>query len=158
MSIRTELGKFAKGFTYAGSGLLRCILTQRNMRFHTGAAGAVCALAVICNVSRSESLALILTIGGVMALETVNTAIENAVDLACGGKHSEHAKAAKDCAAGAVLVFCIAAVCVAAVVFGTRINDIISFFINRHYMIFAAALYAVLWFLWVFVCFGKRDR
>lgn len=128
------------------------------MRFHTGAAIAVAALAVICDVNGSEALALLLTVGGVFALECVNTAVENAVDLTCKGELSDKAKAAKDCAAGAVLVYCLAAIGVGVSIFGTRLGDIFAFFKNRPAFIAAAAGYAALWFWWVFVCFGKTDE
>lgn len=158
MSIRTELKGFCKGFAYALSGLVGCVRTQRNMRFHMGAAGAALWLGLICEVSRSEAAALLLTVGGVLALECVNTAVENAVDLACRGERTEPAKTAKDCAAGAVLVFCLAAVGVAAAVFGSRIEKIIGYFAERPMMTAAAAAYAALWFLWVFVCFAKSEK
>lgn len=158
MSIRTELKSFCKGFCYAFCGITRCIRTQRNMRFHIGAAGAVLGLGLICDVSLAEALALLLTVGGVLALECVNTAIESAVDLACKGERSDKAKAAKDCAAGAVLVFCLAAVGVAVVVFGGRIGQIFGFFADNPMMAALAAVYAVLWFLWVFVCFSKGRK
>ena len=115
------------------------------MRFHIGAAGAVAALAAICKVGRSEVLALLLTVGGVLALETVNTAIEYTVDLASKGERSEKAGAAKDCAAGAVLVFCFGAVGVACA---------FAYFAEKPAAVIAAAAYAVLWFWWVFVCFN----
>lgn len=158
MSIRTELKGFGRSFGYAFCGIARCIRTQRNMRFHIGAAGAVLMLGVICEVSRSEALALLLTVGGVPALECVNTAIENAVDLASKGEISDHAKAAKDCAAGAVLVFSLAAVGVALAVFGGRIGQIIGYFADRPAMAAAAGVYAALWFLWVFVCYSKKQK
>ncbi|EXM37908.1 UDP kinase [Ruminococcus albus SY3] len=157
MNIKTELLKFLKGFRYAASGIIRCIRTQRNMRFHIGAAGAVAIVAVLCSVSIAEKLALILTVGGVMALECVNTAIENAVDLATKSRPSQLAKAAKDCAAGAVLIFCIAAVFVAAEVFGRRILYILGCFAEYPELIIAAVLYFALWFWWVFLCFREND-
>jgi diacylglycerol kinase len=156
MNIKTELAKFCRSFGYAGSGIIHCIKTQRNMRFHIGAAGVVAVLAVICDVSRAELLALLLTVGCVMALECVNTAIESVVDLTSNGKRSELAKAAKDCAAGAVLLFCIAAVGVAAVVFGRRIIFILDCFMDQPLLIAAAVLYCGLWFYWVFFCFREK--
>jgi len=127
------------------------------MRFHIGAAGAVAIVAVLCSVSVAEKLALMLTVGGVMALECVNTAIENAVDLATKSRPSQLAKAAKDCAAGAVLIFCIAAVFVAAVVFGRRILYILGCFAEYPELIIAAVLYFALWFWWVFLCFRENE-
>ncbi|MCR5542287.1 MAG: diacylglycerol kinase family protein [Ruminococcus sp.] len=156
MNIKTELAKFCKSFTYAVSGIIYCIKTQRNMRFHMGAAGAVAVVAILCSVSIGEALALLLTVGGVMALECVNTAIENAVDLASKGERSEMAKAAKDCAAGAVLIFCFAAIGVTALVFGRRIIYILGCFADSPALIAAGVLYFVLWFWWVFVCFREK--
>ena len=158
MSTRTEFRKFVKSFSYAGCGILHCIKTQRNMRFHIGAAGAVTGLALLCGVTGYEVLALLLTIGGVMALECVNTAVENAVDLASKGKKSEYARAAKDCAAGAVLVFCMAAVGVAVCIFGKRLPMIFDKFAEMPVLIAAAAIYAALWFVWVFVCFSAENK
>ncbi|MCR5022414.1 MAG: diacylglycerol kinase family protein [Ruminococcus sp.] len=158
MSIKTELKKFCRSFVYAASGIVHCIRTQRNMRFHMGAACAVAVLSVICDISRVEQLVLTLTIGGVMALECVNTAIESTVDLASKGERSANAKAAKDCAAGAVLIFCLAAVGVAAIVFGKRILFILGSFVDTPALIPAAVMYVALWFWWVFICFREKKQ
>ena len=156
MSIRTELRQFIRSFRYAGSGIISAVKTQRNMRFHMGAVVPVGVLETVCKVSRSEMLALLLTVGGVIALECLNTAVESAVDLASGGKRSHQAKLAKDCAAGAVLVFCVAALIEAVMIFGTRYDIIIKAFIEEPWLIAAAVVYTVLWFIWVFVCFSKK--
>lgn len=59
-------------------------------------------------------LALIgLTIGLVLTLELLNTAIEAVVDLVVDTKYHDLAKIAKDCAAGAVLVSTLASLGVA---------------------------------------------
>ena len=157
MSIRTELKCFIKSFKYAGSGIMCAVKTQRNMRFHMGAVIPVGVLESVCGVTRSEALALLLTVGGVIALECLNTAVENAVDLASGGKLSEHAKRAKDCAAGAVLIFCIAALVEALMIFGSRYREIIKIFLGTPWLTAAAVIYTVLWFIWVFVCFAQKQ-
>ena len=128
------------------------------MRFHIGAAGAVLALSAISGVTHSEAISLIIIVGGVMALECVNTAIEFLTDLACKGKRSEYAKAAKDCAAGAVLVFCFAAIGAAIVIFGKRVSEIISVFFEKPLLILAAVIYCAIWFWWVFLCFQNDDK
>ena len=66
-------------------------------------------------LSEGEWLAIILTMGGVLALEAVNTAIETIVDLVSPEYHIL-AKKAKDVAAGAVLLFVFAALGVASVI------------------------------------------
>jgi diacylglycerol kinase (ATP) len=61
-------------------------------------------------------LALVgLTIGLVLALELLNTAIESVVDLTVGKNYHDLAKVAKDCAAAAVLMAAIVAVLVGVV-------------------------------------------
>jgi diacylglycerol kinase len=60
-------------------------------------------------------LAVIIVMGGVLALEAVNTAIETLVDLVSPEFHPL-AKKAKDVAAGAVLLFVFAALGVAVVI------------------------------------------
>jgi diacylglycerol kinase (ATP) len=57
-----------------------------------------------------------LTIGIVLAMELLNTAIESVVDLTVKQTYHELAKIAKDCAAAAVLVTAIVAVLVAGCV------------------------------------------
>lgn len=160
MSTGTELKKFGKGFGYAWQGLVYCVKTQRNFRFHLGAAFAVLWAGYICDISRAEWAVIMLAIGGVLALEAVNTAVEKTVDLCSKGKISPAAKAAKDCAAGAVLVFSIFAAIVGAMLFFNSDSLILieRYFSKSPIFIGAAALYAVVWFLWIFVCFRKKDK
>jgi diacylglycerol kinase (ATP) len=54
-----------------------------------------------------------LTIGLVLAMELLNTAIESVVDLTVKQSYHELAKIAKDCAAGAVLISALVSVLVA---------------------------------------------
>ncbi len=160
MNIRNDIGRFLKGFGHAFEGLIYCVKTQRNFRFHMGAAGAVLTLGIICRVSFSQALVLFLCVGGVMALECVNTAVESAVDLITKGERSPLAKAAKDCAAGGVLIFSAAAACVGVAVFFSKssLSKITDFFKDSPIMLLAAVGYIVLWFLWVFVCFNNKDN
>ena len=108
----------ARSFRFAFIGIGNTIKTERNMKIHV--AFAVLAL-VACAVLRCtpmEWVAVIVMIALVFAGELVNTAIESAVDLA-SPEIDPLAKRAKDCAAGAVLVFAIAAVVVGLIVYIT---------------------------------------
>ena len=108
----------ARSFRFAFIGIGDAIRTERNMRIHV--AFAVLAL-VACAVLRCtpmEWVAVIVMVALVFAGELVNTAIESAVDLA-SPEMDPLAKRAKDCAAGAVLVFAIAAVAVGLIVYIT---------------------------------------
>ncbi len=81
------------------------------MRFHTVAALYVLIFARFFHFSRGEYILLLLTISSVLALEAVNTAIEELCDKVTLEK-DERIRRVKDAAAGAVLV----AACFAAVV------------------------------------------
>ncbi len=108
--------KLLKGFGYAGRGILLC-LWERNFRIHIVAAVAVVYFgARFYEFSRSEWAVIALTIGLVMSLEAVNTALEQLCDKVCADDDPFIGRC-KDCAAGAVLVAAVAAVAVAASLF-----------------------------------------
>ena len=64
---------------------------------------------------------LVLVISFVMAAELINTALEHLVDLAANSLYHPLAKAAKDAAAGGVLVAAIAAVICGLIIFTPRV-------------------------------------
>lgn len=107
---------FLKGFVYAGQGVLAALKSERNLRFHLCAAGYVLLLSLFYPFGRAEYALLFLCIGGVIAMELVNSAVERAVDCP-DPAHWRAAGQAKDMAAGAVLVFSIAAAAIGAVLF-----------------------------------------
>ena len=100
-------------FRYAWAGIAYAFRTQRNFRIHSLIGVVAIALGLWVQLSRGEIAVIGLTIGAVMAMELINTAIEAVVDLAVEKTYHELAKIAKDCAAGAVLVSALAAVLVA---------------------------------------------
>ncbi len=120
---------FFKAFIYAGEGIWEAVRCQRNFRFHIAAAVYVTAFSFFYDLTRTDYVLLILTFSSVMASEMINTAIENAVDL-CSKEYSKTAKAAKDTAAGAVLVTAIFAVITAIILFGDidTVKQIISYY------------------------------
>jgi diacylglycerol kinase (ATP) len=99
-------------FRYAGQGLSYAFRTQRNFRLHTFASAMALALGLILRLPAVEVAVLGLTCGAVLTLELINTALEAVVDLTVQQTYHELAKIAKDCAAAAVLVAAIAAICV----------------------------------------------
>ena len=90
------------------------------MQFHLIAALAAVALAWRLDFSILEQAVLLLTIAGVITAEMVNTAIETVINKISPEFHPL-AKAAKDVAAGAVLVQAIAALGVGVVLFGGKL-------------------------------------
>lgn len=103
-----------RAFTYASAGIVYALRTERNMRIHFAAIMAVLLLELILRPALGMSLTVLLAAASVIALELVNTAIERTVDMTIGTVHSILAKAAKDTAAGAVLIAACAAVMVGA--------------------------------------------
>ena len=95
--------KLGSAFANAGRGLAEAVRGERNLRIDT-----------------ASWLAVIVCIGMMFALETLNTAIEAVVDLASPGYH-ELARKAKDCAAGAALAGAIASLVVGIIVFAPRL-------------------------------------
>jgi diacylglycerol kinase (ATP) len=104
-------------FKYAWAGITHAFKTQRNFRVHTGVGTLAIILCWALDVSTVEIAIICLTIGAVLVMEILNTALESLVDLAVGQTYHELAKVAKDCAAGAVLMAAIIALLIAALIF-----------------------------------------
>lgn len=102
-------------FSDAFIGMSTALKEERNMRIHIAFAGAVIILSLWLGVKRYELAVLMLTIGAVISLELVNTAIERLVDLA---EPNENPLAAltKRLAASAVLVTAIVAAAIGLVI------------------------------------------
>lgn len=100
-------------FRYAWSGITYSFQTQRNFRIHVVVGLCTLGLCLWLGLSATTLAIVTLTIGGILALELLNTAVEAMVDLCVGQTYHDLAKIAKDCAAGAVLLAAIAAVGVA---------------------------------------------
>ncbi|MBE3586982.1 MAG: diacylglycerol kinase family protein [Thermoanaerobacteraceae bacterium] len=107
---------FGRSLGYALAGLAHAWRTQANLRFHFGAALLVLLVAFMLGVPAGELSLLCLTIALVLVAEMFNTALEAVVDLCSRDRHPL-AKAAKDVAAGAVLLAAVNAVVVGVLVF-----------------------------------------
>lgn len=114
-----------QSFVYAFRGLGVMLRTERHARFHAFATILALAAAFVLGIERFEWLALLLVIAAVWSLEAVNTAIESLCNVVSPERHPEVARA-KDVAAGAVLVAALAALAVAAIVFGRRILALLA--------------------------------
>lgn len=109
--------KFLKGFDYAYEGLVYAINHEKNMKFHILASFLVLVASLFFNLSRIEMMFLVFAIAFVVALELLNTAIEEIVDLASGGKYSKLAKAGKDVSAAATFIAALNAIFVGYLIF-----------------------------------------
>ncbi|HZG71093.1 MAG TPA: diacylglycerol kinase family protein [Chondromyces sp.] len=114
-----HLKRLIASFSFAWNGL-RLGWKEPNFRIHIAAAVAVIAVGCFFSVSVVEWMILLFLIGGTLALELVNTAIEKTVDLVTPEYHPL-AKQAKDLAAGAVLLFAIISVIMGLIIFLPKI-------------------------------------
>ena len=108
---------FIVSFKCAFEGLRYAFKTQRNFRFHLFAALLVMIAAYWLKVSPAAWGVLILTVGSVLVVELLNTAVEVIVDFISPEYHPL-AKTAKDLAAGAVLLVAITSILVGIVILG----------------------------------------
>ena len=113
-------------FRYAWAGLSYAFLTQRNFRIHTILGSVAIALSIYLGLKPIEIGLICLTIGLVMGMELLNTAIESVVDLSVGQTYHELAKIAKDCGAAAVLVSALVSVLVAGLLLFPPLLELIK--------------------------------
>ncbi|MGN0974728.1 MAG: diacylglycerol kinase family protein [Gemmiger sp.] len=117
--MKSDLRRFGRGFVYAWNGICAAVRQERNVRFHLCAALYVYLAAWLAGLDRRDVALLSLCIFGVIGMELMNSAVERAVDKPDTG-HWWSAGAAKDMAAGAVLVCAVGALCVGFCLFGTK--------------------------------------
>ncbi len=114
----------AKSFRYAFEGLIEGWRNERNFRIHCIFALFTVIMAMLIGFSIVKWLVLLLTIGIVLGLELMNSAIERVIDLITEEYHPV-AKKAKDLAAGSVFIFSIIAVIIGFLLFAGPIIEIV---------------------------------
>lgn len=110
-------------FKHAFDGIVYVLRSQPNFRVHLIALTLVLVASWYFQVTVQELLILILTSMVVIVAEMLNTAIESVTDLITI-KFSQHAKIAKDVAAGMVLVAAIMAVVIGCIIFIPYIQEL----------------------------------
>lgn len=113
-------GQRALSFKYAIEGLVTAFKDQPNLKLHFLTAIVVIILSYFLQISKTEWLIIILTVGFVISVELTNTAIEEIVDSFTDQVHPA-AKKAKDVAASAVLVASITAIVIGLFIFLPKI-------------------------------------
>jgi diacylglycerol kinase (ATP) len=122
--MRRPLGRspsILESFNFAFEGIIHVLRTHRNMRVHFAVAIIVLVAAVWVGVSKLELIALLLAIAFVFITEMVNSALEQAIDVATTS-FDPLAKLAKDVAAGAVLIATVNAVAIGYLVFSGEVS------------------------------------
>lgn len=108
--------KLVNSFKYAIEGINQALKTEQNFKIHILIMILVIIFGIILKISKNEWIICIILFGFVISLEMVNTAIENTVDLITIEKHPK-AKAAKDVAAGSVLIAAITSAVIGLIIF-----------------------------------------
>lgn len=149
-----------KSFGYAFRGIFTALTTERNMRIHT-----VCMIYMyfflfafdFFEISGTQLAIIFLANGLVIGGELINTAIEATVDMH-GEEHTHLGKIAKDCAAGAVLVFTIFSVlCGVAIMYQPKAFEaLFTYFLANPVAIVLFAISVIVFSLFIFKGFSKR--
>jgi len=100
--------RFTDSVNCAIEGIIYAVKSQKHMRNHFLAALVILGAVLFLRVSSLEFILLVVSVSFVLFAELINTAIELTVDLV-SPDHHPLAKAAKDVAAGAVLIAAIGA-------------------------------------------------
>ncbi len=111
-----SLSRQIKSFGHAFNGLWCVVKEEHNMHVHLVATIFIVILGSLCGLSIIEWCLIAFAIGMVLMAETFNTSIEVLVDLVSPDYHPLAGKA-KDIAAGAVVIACVVAVVIGALIF-----------------------------------------
>jgi diacylglycerol kinase len=109
-----------RSFANAFHGLIIVFRSHANFRIQLGIAFIAIILSIWLAISRTEWGIIILLIGLVLSLETINTSIEILCDKV-DSNYSESIKKVKDIAAASVLISSVAAAIIACIIFIPKI-------------------------------------
>jgi diacylglycerol kinase len=112
--------KRAKSVTHALRGIAVVFKTTPNVWVHVMVAVCAVVLGIFFNITTTEWLFLIISIGTVFVTEAVNSAIEIDIDLTSPEYHP-FARDTKDVAAGAVLLMGITSWVIGIIIFTPKI-------------------------------------
>ncbi len=109
-----------QSFSDAGRGIARLLTNEPNARIHLAASIAAIALGVWLGLEAGDWCWIAVAIALVWVAEALNSALEALAD-AVHPDRDARVGAAKDLAAGAVLVAAVASAVIGALVFGPRL-------------------------------------
>lgn len=149
-----NMKELIKSFGYAFQGIFTAITKERNMRIHI-----VCMLYMFFflfafdffEITRTQTAILFIACGLVIGSELINTAIEAVVDMH-GEEYTKYGKIAKDCGAGAVLVFTIFSVlCGIAIMYQpTAFELLFKYFISNPIAIVLFIVSVIIFTIFIF--------
>jgi undecaprenol kinase len=117
----SEWKRFYRSFSFAWSGIIQTFKTERNFQIHVLISIIILIVGYFVHFTKFEWIVILFLIGGMLALELMNTALEHVVDLITS-EFKPLAKAAKDAAAGAVFVYAILSVIIGIIILSNHIS------------------------------------
>lgn len=115
--------RFLQALKWAWLGIWQALKEERHMKIHFCIATLVIVAGIYFSILPWQWVALLLTIGMVVVSEMINTAIERVVDLVTAEYHPL-AAAAKNIAAGSVLLAAILSMVIGMIIFLPYIGKI----------------------------------
>jgi diacylglycerol kinase len=116
---------FLKGFVHAIEGIYSSWALGRNFRIQSIIGLVALGLCITLNLLIWEWIVVLILIGGVLSLETINSSIEKLCDL-ISMDIDPRIKTIKDLSAGAVLIFSVIALVIGCLIFIPKIILIFS--------------------------------
>ena len=120
-SLRARVASFGPAFR----GVASLLRNEHNAWIHAGASLAAIGLGILLEITRVEWLVVILAMVVVWVAEALNAALEALCDVVSPTPHPG-IKAAKDAAAGGVLMAALGALAIGLIVFGRRLLFYVS--------------------------------
>lgn len=117
---RFSVSNRLKSYKYAFNGLRVLFKEEHNSRIHFLATAIVIAASIYFSLNTLEWVAIIFSIGLVIAVEIINTAMENMANFLTTEKN-EKIKRIKDLSAAAVLISVATAVSIGLIIFLPKI-------------------------------------
>jgi diacylglycerol kinase (ATP) len=115
---------FIKSLSFALNGL-KLVLKEKHFKIHLVLTLIVLSAGIYFHINKTEWLVLLICIGIVLSVETINTAFEYLIDFVEPNQNPK-AGAIKDLSAGAVLIVSIISVIIAVMIFGKYIINLFT--------------------------------
>lgn len=159
---QTKNKNFATSLGHALDGIIKAFKTERNLRIDFLIGLFILIFSLFFDFTKTEFICLCITIGFVIFSEMINSTVEYVVDLVTD-KYDDRAKAAKDIAAGGVLISSGIAVVVGYFLFSDKIynvstNLISSVLDSRLHILFIIIFATVLLAVILKGMFGKGEN
>ncbi len=120
------LEKRILSFKYAFKGIFFFLKSETNAKIHCVIALFIIIFGFLLKISNTEWCLVILSIGFVLTIEAINTAIEKIIDFISPEYH-KIAEIVKDVAAGSVLISAITAAIIGIIIFLPKIIQFFNF-------------------------------